>query len=98
MSELGLRDGMGGAKEKADKDALWIGELTDSLTIAIALREWDKAVLLVEEGSSTLNFHLIAPLIFNLHRTSKIIHHAVFRAQIKHAEVLLEHFSSSSTL
>ncbi|KAH8119727.1 hypothetical protein DFH11DRAFT_1556163 [Phellopilus nigrolimitatus] len=50
MSELALKAGVGGAKEKADKDAVWIGELTDGLTVAIALREWDKAVSLVEEG------------------------------------------------
>lgn len=52
MNELGLKDGFGGAKDKADKDALWVGEFTDSLTIAIALREWNKAVSLVEEGES----------------------------------------------
>ena len=50
MNEIGLSNGVGGAKEKADKDALWIGEFTDNLTISIALREWDKAVALVEEG------------------------------------------------
>lgn len=66
MNELGLRDGIGGAKEKADNDALWIGELTDSLTIAIALREWDKAVALVEEGSPSLYFHSIPSLIFDI--------------------------------
>ena len=37
---------------KSDKDAIWVGELTDNLTVAIALREWDKAVALVEEGIS----------------------------------------------
>lgn len=50
MNELALQSGMGGAKEKSDKDAIWVSELTDKLTMAIALREWDKAVALVEEG------------------------------------------------
>ncbi|KAL5519398.1 EXO84 [Sanghuangporus vaninii] len=50
MNELALHSGLGGAQEKSDKDALWVGELTDNLTVAIALREWDKAVALVEEG------------------------------------------------
>ena len=55
MNELALQSGLGGAKEKSDKDALWVGELTDKLTVAIALREWDKAVALVEEGDSIAN-------------------------------------------
>ena len=37
MAEFSLKDG--GAKEKADKDAIWVNELTDELTVAIALRE-----------------------------------------------------------
>lgn len=50
MNELAIAAGVGGANEKAEKDAHWIGELTDKLTVAVALREWDKAVALVEEG------------------------------------------------
>lgn len=42
----------GGAKDKADRDALWVGEWADDLTVAIALREWEKAVTLAEEGKS----------------------------------------------
>ena len=51
MNELALNSSMGGVKDKSDKDAIWVGELTDNLTVAIALREWDKAVALVEEGN-----------------------------------------------
>ena len=51
MNEFGLEDGLGGAKDKADKDAIWVNELTDDLTVAIALREWDRAVSLVEKGT-----------------------------------------------
>ena len=54
MNELALQSGMGGAKEKSDKDAIWVSELTDKLTMTIALREWDKAVSLVEEGELML--------------------------------------------
>lgn len=38
------------AKEKAERDARWVGEWSDDLTVAIALREWTKAVDLVEQG------------------------------------------------
>ena len=51
MNELALHSGMGGAQEKSDKDTLWVNELTDKLTMAISLREWEKAVALVEEGT-----------------------------------------------
>lgn len=40
------------AKEKAERDARWTGEWADELTVAIALREWSKAVDLVEQGQS----------------------------------------------
>ncbi|TBU58130.1 hypothetical protein BD310DRAFT_927740 [Dichomitus squalens] len=42
------------AKEKSERDARWIGDWSDELTVAIALREWEKAVKLVEEGESKL--------------------------------------------
>ena len=38
------------AKEKAERDARWIGDWSDELTVAIALREWDKTVELVEDA------------------------------------------------
>jgi hypothetical protein len=40
------------AKEKAERDARWVGEWADELTVAIALREWQKATGLVEKGTS----------------------------------------------
>jgi len=58
MSDLAKRGGdflaSSGAdhsKEKAEQDARWIGEWSDDLTVAIALREWTKAVDLVEQGA-----------------------------------------------
>ena len=45
--------GTGGAKEKADRDARWIGDFSDDLTVAIALHEWEEAVRLVEEGDTS---------------------------------------------
>ena len=57
MAELAKRGGEipgmenGGAKEKAERDALWVGEWADDLTVAIALREWEKAVTLIEQGN-----------------------------------------------
>jgi hypothetical protein len=52
MIDLNQRAGNDGssAKEKAERDALWVGEWSDELTVAIALREWEKAVTLVEKG------------------------------------------------
>lgn len=38
------------AKEKSERDIRWTGEWADELTVAIALRQWDRAVDLVEEG------------------------------------------------
>jgi hypothetical protein len=52
MSDLAQQAGMNdGEKEKAERDARWIGDFADELTVAIALREWDKAVDLVEQGA-----------------------------------------------
>ncbi|KXN90085.1 Exocyst complex component EXO84 [Leucoagaricus sp. SymC.cos] len=43
------------AKAKAERDARWVGEWSDDLTVAIALREWTKAVDLVEKGQARLS-------------------------------------------
>ena len=48
------KDAGSSAKEKAEQDARWIGDFSDDLTVAIALRKWEDAVALVEEG----NYHL----------------------------------------
>jgi hypothetical protein len=42
------------AKETAERDSRWIGEFADDLNVAIALREWDRAVELVEQGALLL--------------------------------------------
>ena len=47
---VGQTDMGASAKEKAERDARWIGDYCDELTVSIALREWDKAVDLVEKG------------------------------------------------
>ncbi|KAI0311367.1 hypothetical protein OF83DRAFT_1278659 [Amylostereum chailletii] len=53
MADLAQQAGMtDGAKEKAERDALWIGDFADELTVAISLREWDRAAALVEEGEA----------------------------------------------
>jgi hypothetical protein len=52
MSDLAQQAGMSdGEKEKAERDARWIGDFADELNVAIALREWEKAVNLVEQGA-----------------------------------------------
>lgn len=53
LTMKGLSDGNGGgsdAKAKAERDSRWLNEWADDLTVAVALREWDKAVELVERG------------------------------------------------
>lgn len=55
-------------KEKAERDARWVGEWSDDLAVAIALKEWTKAVDLVEQGR--LNFpHGSSPLISQIGQT-----------------------------
>ena len=52
MADLAQQTGMGdSAKDVAERDARWIGDFADQLAVAIALREWDTAVDLVEQGS-----------------------------------------------
>lgn len=53
--KAGMSDG---AKEKTERDARWVGEFTDDLTVAISLREWDRAVELVEQGTSHPSHYL----------------------------------------
>ena len=63
MADLAQRAGDGSsAKEKAERDALWTGEFTDELTVAIALRKWDEAVSYVEQGGMELD---------NVHRSKR---------------------------
>jgi hypothetical protein len=55
MADLARQAGLsesagGGAKDKAERDARFVGDFTDDLTVAIALREFERAVQLVEEG------------------------------------------------
>jgi hypothetical protein len=54
MAELAHKAGAsvgGSSEEKAEGDARWIGDFADELTIAIALRDWNQAVDLVEQGN-----------------------------------------------
>jgi len=53
MAELAQKAGAGSGsmEDKAEGDARWIGDFADDLTVAIALREWSKAVSLVEQGN-----------------------------------------------
>ncbi|KAJ7459067.1 hypothetical protein B0H11DRAFT_2060287 [Mycena galericulata] len=57
FANRGDPDGAAGsdAKEKAERDARWTSEWADDLTVAIALREWEKATALVETGKGKLS-------------------------------------------
>ena len=82
MADMGLKDGIGGAKEKNDKDAIWVTELTDSLTVAIALREWTRAVELVEEGLfHSYSVHLTVDHFF-VYRRSKDVDNNIIGTQV----------------
>lgn len=55
LAELGARVGANSgpndsAKEKSERDVRWATEFSDDLTVAIALRNWEEAVSLVEDG------------------------------------------------
>lgn len=53
MALLAAKAGAGSttdAKQRAERDAQWIGDWSDDLTVAIALKEWEKAVTLIETG------------------------------------------------
>ena len=53
MADLTQKSGVGsGAQDKAEGDARWISDFADRLTVAIALREWEQAVSLLEEGET----------------------------------------------
>jgi hypothetical protein len=50
--EAGLAESSsGGAKEKVERDTRFVGDFTDDLIVAIVLREFERAVELVEEGT-----------------------------------------------
>src|ERR1700709_668110 len=53
MAELARGAGIDGdtsARDKSERDARFASDLSDDLTVAIALRSWERAVDLVEEG------------------------------------------------
>ncbi|KAJ8701873.1 exocyst complex component exo84 [Pleurotus ostreatus] len=54
MAELSEKAGEGSsmARDKAERDNRWVSEWSDDLSVSIALKEWDKAVGLVEEGKA----------------------------------------------
>lgn len=41
--------GLGGDK-KEEKDLQWVSDFIDKLAVSIALREWEEAVSLIEQG------------------------------------------------
>ena len=43
----------GSSTEKSEMDAKWIGDFTDDLSVATALRRWDEAIELVDKGRVT---------------------------------------------
>ncbi|KAH9949330.1 hypothetical protein B0H21DRAFT_777314 [Amylocystis lapponica] len=52
---MGQTDMGASAKEKVERDARWISDFSDDLTVSISLREWEKAVALVEQGEGKLS-------------------------------------------
>ncbi|KAF8514201.1 Cullin repeat-like-containing domain protein [Hysterangium stoloniferum] len=55
LNEIGAREGLDDSKEKAERDARWVEDFSDDLTVAIALRKWEEAVELVEIGEKRLS-------------------------------------------
>ena len=52
LAEMSGKADGSSVKEKSERDDRWITDFSDNLTVAIALRKWDHAVALVEEGPS----------------------------------------------
>ena len=50
LQEMAEKDVSQDAKDKQERNLRWINEFSDSLSVAIALRDWDEAVSLVETG------------------------------------------------
>lgn len=58
MAELARKAGVDGdtsARDKSESDARFISDFSDDLTVAIALRSWERAVELVEEGRAKVS-------------------------------------------
>jgi hypothetical protein len=58
MAELARKAGVDGdtsAQDKSESDARFISDFSDDLTVAIALRSWERAVELVEEGRAKVS-------------------------------------------
>ncbi|KAF9266928.1 hypothetical protein L218DRAFT_921708 [Marasmius fiardii PR-910] len=68
MADLAARAGESSpasdAKQKAERDARWTSEWSDELNVAIALKEWDRAAKLIEEGKAKVA--VIPPLAAKL--------------------------------
>ncbi|KAG2136515.1 uncharacterized protein EDB93DRAFT_781949 [Suillus bovinus] len=58
MAELARKAGVDGdtsARDKSESDARFVSDFSDDLTVAIALRSWERAVALVEEGRTKVS-------------------------------------------
>lgn len=89
----GEMPGMGtDAKEKAERDARWVGEWSDDLTVAIALKEWNKAVDLIDQGVSNATHDELS--IDRICRASKSRSHATTREQVNPTKEPINIFSS----
>ncbi|KIK35279.1 hypothetical protein CY34DRAFT_96392 [Suillus luteus UH-Slu-Lm8-n1] len=58
MAELARKAGVDGdtsARDKSESDARFISDFSDDLTVAIALRSWERAVELVEESRAKVS-------------------------------------------
>lgn len=42
--------GLPGSDKSQEKDVRWVNDFVDKLAVAIALRDWEEAVSLVEQG------------------------------------------------
>ena len=98
MADLAQRAGGDGssAKEKAERDALWTGEFTDELTVAIALREWDKAVSYVEQGEIELDNCLpFKVILIEIPRQGKALNNTTPGGQITTIDRISDHCPAS---
>lgn len=52
-------------KEKMERDTRWVDEWSDNLAVAIALKEWIKAVDLVEQGQLFYSIDVLSAHIWS---------------------------------
>ncbi|GJJ11884.1 hypothetical protein Clacol_006122 [Clathrus columnatus] len=55
LNDYAASQGLSNSKEKEERDTRFVDDFVDDLTVAIALREWDKATAMVQDGENRVS-------------------------------------------